>query len=129
MGFYDDLLKAKDDAIKPACKTCGFDADTVSQNHNEDITDKIIAEIKSSRFVISEFTHGNQGAYYEAGFARGYGLPVICCCNRDWFEEVDANGVRKNRLHFDVEHINTIFWSNLEELRDKLIDRIKANIL
>ncbi len=129
MGFFDDLLLAKDNAIKPACRYCGFEADTVTQAHNDDITDKIISEIKASSFVVCDFTHGNQGAYYEAGYARGLGLPVICCCNRDWFDAVDDKGVRKNKLHFDVEHINTIFWTTHEELREKLIDRIKATIV
>lgn len=129
MGFKEDLLRAKDEAIRPACRTCGFEADTVAKDHNDDITDKIISEIKASRFVVCDFTYGNQGAYYEAGFARGLGLPVICCCNRNWLEDVDENGIRKNKLHFDVEHINTIFWSTYEEYREKLIDRIKATIL
>ena len=129
MGFMDDLLQAKDEAIKPACSACGFEADVVSQFHNGDITDKIISEIKASRFVVCDFTYGNQGAYNEAGFARGLGLPVICCCKREWFEEIDNHGARKNKLHFDVEHLNMIFWSTHDELQEKLIDRIRATIL
>jgi nucleoside 2-deoxyribosyltransferase len=129
MGFVPELILAKDNAIIPACKECGFDADTVSQTHLGDITDRIIAEIKTSRFVVCDFTYNNHGAYYEAGFARGLGLPVICCCNREWFEETDNNGVRINKLHFDVEHLNMLLWSTHDEYREKLIDKIRANIL
>ena len=36
MEFMEDLLQAKDEAIKPACSVCGFEADVVSQHHNGD---------------------------------------------------------------------------------------------
>ena len=44
------------------------------------IDDEIIGEIRRSRFLVADFTHGDKGArgsvYYEAGFAYGLGLPV-----------------------------------------------------
>lgn len=125
MGFRDDLLSAHNNAIKPACSKLGFNAYLVSEKeHNGDITDKIIAGIKTSKFVIADLTYGNQGAYFEAGYAQGMGLPVIRTCNQGWLEEND-----KNKLHFDVNHYNFIMWKTEEELKERLIDRIRATIL
>ena len=35
------------------------------------------AAVLSARFVISDLTHGSYGAYWEAGFGEGRGIPVI----------------------------------------------------
>ena len=130
MGFKPDLLKAFEEAIKLACTECGYDAMLIiDKEHNDDITDKIIAEIKTSKFVITDFTYNNQGAYFEAGFAQGRGLPVIRTCKKEWFEEKDENGYLKNHLHFDINHYNFILWENHEDLKEKLINRIRATIL
>jgi len=86
------------------------------------IDDEIIAEIRRSRFVVADFTHGDGGArggvYYEAGFAQGLGLPVIFTCHKDMIDEA----------HFDTRQFNHILWEkeNLEDLRKQLTDRILA---
>lgn len=129
MRFSDDLKEVRDESIKPACEACGFEAYTVDEEeHIEDITDKIISGIKTSRFVIADFTYNNPGVYYEAGYAKGLGIPVIKTCKKEWFESVDENG-EKNRLHFDVEHDNMIMWENVDDLRRRLEARIQAVIL
>lgn len=88
------------------------------------IDDAIIAEIRRSRFVVADFTHGASGArggvYYEAGFARGLGLPVIFTCRKDMIDEA----------HFDTRQFNHILWEpeNPEDLREQLTNRIVAAI-
>ena len=128
MGFKDDLLSAMENSIKPACRDCGFDAYLISdKEHNNGITDEIIIGIKTSKFVITDFTYNNCGAYFEAGYAQGLGREVIRCCKKEWFDGVDENG-NKNRLHFDVQHYNFILWENEDDLRVKLKNRIRAII-
>jgi nucleoside 2-deoxyribosyltransferase len=130
MGFNKDLLEAQEVAIKPACDDCGFKAYLINEvEHNEGITDKIIAEIKESRFVIVDFTYNNCGAYFEAGYAQGRGLEVIRTCKKEWYDEKDENGKKINFLHFDVTHYNFILWQNHKDLKEKLINRIRATIL
>ena len=130
MGFKTDLLEAHQKAVIPACKECGFDATIVSDiAHNNDINDQIISSIKSSKFVIVDLTYNNQGAYFEAGFAQGYGLEVIRSCKKKWFDEKDEHGHDKNHLHFDVNHYNFILWESAEDFKEQLIYRIKATIL
>ena len=124
-----------DEAIKPAVKIASgeqLSAFRVDQKeHNDDITDEIIAGIKDSRFVIADMTGYRGGVYYEAGYARGLGKPVILTCRKDWFDgELDCNGnVIKEKIHFDINHLNVIAWSTNDELKERLISRITAAIL
>jgi hypothetical protein len=116
-NWDDDLLKNKFvEAVKDACKMCGFEANIVNQNHTNQITDEIISNIKESHFVIADFTYQNKGAYYEAGLARGLGLPVI---------HTVMNKHEKD-LHFDIVQINYIKWDSPENLKQQLLFRIKA---
>lgn len=101
------------------------------KEHNNDITDEIIANIKDSRFVIADMTGYRGGVYYEAGYARGLGKPVILTCRKDWFDgDLDHDGkVIKEKIHFDINHLNVIVWNTVDELKERLILRIKATIL
>ncbi len=130
MKFSDDKNSIRDKGIKPACENCGFEAFTVDEEeHNGDITDKIIAEIKTSRFIIADFTDNNLGVYYEAGYAKGLGIPVIKTCKKAWFDEKGEAGNKLNKLHFDIEHDNLILWENEKDLAERLEARIRATIL
>lgn len=119
MCFDKDLKGIFDNAILPACQECGFEALRVdSTEHNEKICDKIIADIKSSRFVIADFTRQKHGVYFEAGFAQGLGLKVIWTCKK---AEADS-------LNFDTRQYNHILWDDCEDFKGQLIDRIKVTI-
>ena len=127
MWFCSDVDEADRDAISPAIIDCGFDPVRVDRKeHNNDITDEIIAGIKNSRFVVADLTGYRGGVYYEAGFALGLGKEVILTCRRDWFEGTGENPA----VHFDVQHLNIIIWEQdkLAELRKRLVDRIRATI-
>ncbi len=87
-------------------------------HHNEGIMDKIIASINSSKFVVAELTYQKTGVYYEAGYAKGLGLPVIHI----------VKGEDLKNCHFDIKHLNLIVWNSLAELEDKLMNRIAATI-
>jgi nucleoside 2-deoxyribosyltransferase len=87
-------------------------------HHNEKICDRIVAEIRRSRFLIADVTMQPQGVYFEAGFAIALGLPVIWCCRRDDLANV----------HFDTRQYNHIVWDQPLDLRQQLADRIKATI-
>ena len=86
------------------------------------IDDEIIAEIRRSRFLVADFTHGKDGArggvYFEAGFALGLGIPVIYTCREDAIDEI----------HFDTRQYHHTTWKDPEDLRDKLEKRILALI-
>ena len=120
MSFDADMKELFTKAIFPACEECGFEAFRVdSKEHNEKICDKIIADIKSSRFIIADFTKQKHGVYFEAGFAQGLGLKIIWACKK---------GEEKN-LHFDTRQYNHILWENSEDFKSQLADKIRATIL
>lgn len=126
---WEDSLNEKKnkfiDAVKAGCKDCGYEADVVSQNHADQITDRIVSEIKAAKFVIADFTYNNQGAYYEAGLARGLGKKVIHTIMEGHTAD-PTDGFK--RLHFDIKQINYLEWSNVDEVREKIKNRIKSVI-
>ena len=119
MRFSADLEIAFNNGIEPAIKQAGFDAIRIDRvEYNGMIDDKIMAEIRESRFIVADLTTQNQGVYFEAGFASGLGLDVIYCCRTD----------DSKNIHFDAEHRNQIRWSSPEELKEKLLNRIVGSI-
>ena len=110
------------DAIEPAVKEAGYNPIKIDKVHHvDDINDKIISEIKFSRFLIADLTVNRGGVYFEAGFAFGLGIPVIYTCREDRF----------HKIHFDLRNRNTLKWScdKLPEFKEKLIDRITAVVV
>lgn len=123
MWFDDSIESAYDRGIAPAIRDCGFEAKRIDRDPTVDkIDDSIIAEIRRSRFLVADFTHGSEGArggvYYEAGFAHGLGIPVIFTCHTDVIDEI----------HFDTRQYAHIVWNSTSELRGSLRDRILARI-
>ena len=132
MWFSDEVSSAYKTAIAPAIEECSFRPVRVDNvEHNNDITDEIIAGIKDSRFIVADMTGYRGGVYYEAGFARGLGLPVIFTCRKDWFdgEIADDGKIVKEKIHFDISHQNIIVWETEDELKKCIINRIRATIL
>ncbi len=117
--WFNRSMDIASNAILEAITECGYvpkRIDTVE--HNNKICDQIVAEIKQSKFLISNFTGHRGGVYYEAGFAHGLGIPVIFTCREDSVDE----------LHFDTRQFNHIVWNNENDLKIKLINRIRATV-
>jgi nucleoside 2-deoxyribosyltransferase len=120
MWFSDETRDAYEEGIKPAILKAGCAPIRIDQKeHNNEIPDEIIAEIRNSQFMVADFTGQRLGVYYEAGFAMGLGRKVIWCCRKD---EI-------GKIHFDTNHKNHIDWENPEELCRRLYTRIRATIL
>lgn len=85
------------------------------------IIDNIMREaIQDASFVLVELSHGNKGAYWEAGYAEGLGKPVIYLCEQSVWDEVTT------RPHFDVNHHTTVMWN--EGDLDGFVKRLAATI-
>jgi hypothetical protein len=120
MSFAEEMSAAYQDGIAPAVSDAGFKPIRIDKKeHNNDITEEIVAGIRSAQFMVADFTGQRPGVYYEAGFALGLGRPVIWCCRK--------NEIKK--LHFDTNHRNHVVWQNPQELRKGLYTRIRATIL
>jgi hypothetical protein len=99
--FQDELLpKYLVDAVKQTDFALGNPLRDNPQAGN--LHARLEAEIKNARFVVAELSHANNGAYWEAGFAKGLGKPVIYMYNKE------IGG--RDTPHFDVGSDQIIFW-------------------
>jgi len=64
--------------------------------------------------MIADLSDENRGVYYEAGFARGVGKEVVYLVHES----------KAHTVHFDLSGVNHVRWSNEDELRKKLENRI-----
>ncbi len=119
------MNESYEEGIKKAISNTGYKPMRIDKKEDiNKIDDEIIAEIQRSRFLIADFTQGDDGArggvYYEAGFAQGLGIPVIRSCRKDILDE--------NKLHFDTRQYHHVVWETADELRVGLEKRILALI-
>ncbi len=100
-----ELDKLVDDFLRPAVKATGFDLVRLDDLPRAGlIDDRLRVEIRRSRFLIADLTHANNGAYWEAGFAEGLGLPVIYTCRKAEWDSPET------KPHFDTNHFTTVIW-------------------
>ena len=128
MWFDKSMEEAYLSGIAPAVNQAGYSPLRIDKQPHflGDVTDRIMAEIQQSRFVVADFTcchsgseaQGNArgGVYYEAGFARGLSIPVIHTCRRKCL----------NHLHFDIRQENHLLWDSPSDLCTQLRDRINV---
>lgn len=124
MWFDDSMAEAYQNGVRPAVEDAGYKPLIINQKPDliGRIEDAIIAEIRRSKFVVADFTHGKDGVrgsvYYEAGFAHALGLPVIFTRRKD----------EKGVVHFDTDHFYRIEWKTPEDLQKQLKVKIEAAI-
>ena len=120
MWFHASMADSFKKGISRAISECGYEPIRVDfEEHNEKICDRIIADIRKSKFVVCDFTGHRGGVYFEAGFAMGLDKPVIWTCKED--DVVN--------LHFDTRQYNHIVWKDEDDLYEKLKRRIEATIV
>jgi hypothetical protein len=121
---YDDINENFKNHYIAAVEQTGFKLERVNDNPEAgNITNKILVDIRRSKFVLVELTYGNQGAYWEAGYAEGLGKPVIYLCSEPWSKD---NG----GTHFDIRNHQTVFWhpDNMPEAMERLKAAIRATL-
>ena len=123
MWFHDVMDQVYEAGIRPAIESAGYTSQRIDKKPDVNkVDDEIMSEIRRSRFLVADFTHGEDGArggvYFEAGFAHGMGIPVIYTCRADMVD----------KLHFDTRQYAHILWERPEELRDALRNRIVARL-
>lgn len=123
MWFDGSMDKAWRFGLKLGIRDSGYEPVRIDRKeHLNKIDDEVISAIRRSRFVVADFSHGDQGVrgsvYYEAGFAHGLGIPVIFTCREDMLHEI----------HFDTRQYNHLLWSEPDELRGMLKNRIVATL-
>lgn len=111
------------ECFKPAVVQTGFELRRLDENPKAGLIDlRMEVLIRTAKFLISDLTHGNQGAYWEAGFATGLGKPVFYTCEKGQFRRVST--------HFDTNHHYTILWEadKPNEAAEELKAAIRATL-
>lgn len=106
-GEYVGILNNYVNSITKSIQIAGYSNPYIANRdkYNGAIMNKVINQIKESRFLIADLTCDEKsgmrgGVYYEAGLANGLGMPVILTCHKK----------AQNFVHFDLKQFNTIFW-------------------
>lgn len=114
---FDVTMEKVRKVIMDSVQNCGYIPMLIDiKEHNNQIVPEIYKEICDSEFVIADLTGQRGGVYYEAGYAVARDKDLILCCKEG------------ENPHFDVAQINTIFWKNEQDLKERLIKRIQATI-
>jgi hypothetical protein len=119
-----ELTNVVEAYFRPAVDRAGFNLRVLTdQQPAGSIDDLLRVAMRTSRAVIADLTHGNKGAYWEAGFAEGLGRPVIYSCKHSVWES-------KDKPHFDTNHLATIIWdpAKLETAAGDLTNMIRATL-
>jgi nucleoside 2-deoxyribosyltransferase len=82
--------------------------------HSDEITKLILNRIKASEYLIADLSNNRPNVYYEIGYAHAIKKKPIFICK----EGTD--------LHFDIKGYNTIFYSNMTELKKELNKRLAS---
>jgi nucleoside 2-deoxyribosyltransferase len=114
------------DSIKKTLEPIGIDTIRVDRlEHNDDIDDRIIAEIKQADFVLADLTYARPSVYFEAGYAQRV-VPVIFTARRDHFKAKFDDSQGNLRIHFDLQMRNIIGWSSARD--ETFLKRLNARV-
>ncbi len=126
MSFTPEYEKLYAKAIKPAIEKAKYMPIRIDEVNSKNpdielnIDDRLIAEIRMSRFMVADFTGQSLNVYYEAGFAYGLGMKVIRCCKK--------KAIDNGALPFDTRNREHLSWEdgNEDVFLDSLYHRIVA---
>ena len=106
--------------ISPVCLSCGFQVERMDQiNDSGSITQGIIDKLTSADLVIADVTGHNPNVFYEMGFRKCTGKPII---------HLKSKG---ETLPFDITTIRTFEYDltdldNVEEMKERLKKTISS---
>ena len=117
MTQFDDSHLERYLDVKKFCKK-QFDLELIiSKNDNRpnNLNNTIISHIHKCKFAIADVTTQNANVMYELGFAHAINKEVIIIS--------DKKRKKKKRI-FDIDNINTIYFTGLDNLKEELLKQI-----
>lgn len=111
MAFTSDMDPIYE-GIKAAGDYQGLRVDRVKDVPGDyKITDRILEMIRRARLLVADLTHERPNVYFELGYARGEGKPVITTAREG------------TRLHFDVKDWTCTFYNDSRVIEEHLRKR------
>lgn len=113
MKFNDKALdSAYKGVIKPTVESFGLQCVRIDEIQNSGIiTNQVLEEIATSKYVISDLSGSRPNCYYETGFSHALGKELILT-------------IRANEtIHFDLAGYRFIEWETEHDLRVSLRER------
>lgn len=86
-------------------------------NRPNNLNNTIISHIHKCKFAIADVTAQNPNVMYELGFAHAINKEVIMIS--------DKKRKKKKRI-FDIDNINTIYFTDIEYLKEQLKNQIQS---
>ena len=122
MWFDPGLDPVYDKVITKAIECAGYRPIRIDRdsNYTDLIDHQITDQIRRSKCMIADLTHGTDGVRgsvaYEIGYAHASGIPVIVTCHH----------MRTNAIPFDINHYPYLIWdeNDAAEYGHKLIHAI-----
>ena len=103
------------DAIKEVSTSLKFEPVIVQGTDGQSpLMGEILTGIDNSEACISILDFNRPNIYYESGYAKGQGKPVLLFCKKD----------RLNEAAFDALSFEVNTWSNMREFKTKLVSKL-----
>ena len=100
----DKLLKY---IITPVCQACGFDVERVDQiNDTGSITQTIIEKLQTAELVIADISGHNPNVFYEMGFRKCTGKPIVHLKKKGESIPFDVNTIRT--FEYDLTDLDSV---------------------
>jgi hypothetical protein len=109
-----DTLK-RDDGIELEL----IKVDDHKDGYSDEIYHRIKVGIEKAELVIADLTYGNHNVHHEIGYAQGLGKKVLLL----WREHDNINA--DDEIGSNLKMHDQVRVSNISELRDKLIEKIR----
>ena len=104
--------------IKPVCESCGLQAERADQlNASDSITQTSIEKLQSAELVIVEISGHNPNVFYEIGYRKCTGKPIVHLKKKGEDIPFDVNTVRT--FEYDLTDLD-----NVEEIKRRLMQAV-----
>ncbi len=122
MMFSDKTNVFYEEAYKPIIQSLNYSVMRIDEKEYTGlIIEEIQTEITDSVALIADLTGNRGGVYYEAGIAKGlqlcnHPIKLILTCEKHFFDT--------ERVHFDVSGDNILLYTSVDDLKNKLKNRL-----